>query len=249
MTILLSSIIQQALPSKNHLPAFSCVTLTEGWFWKLADAHRSLKTTKQIVNEWLIPQNEQHCTLIVNAPPNREGRLEKNLVHALKEIGKAWKHPGPAPSLKSVCEPITTNSLAQGVAIRGSRCADTFGPDLANDGILGHTWYTANGEKHGWLELTFPSSTAYNTLVIVEPIGRFGDYPTTRIGNFYWECDDASGGWEVLIHSKGGEAVTTHKIPRTVSKKLRLRFDVARDTAHINEVMVFDEPERVSITQ
>lgn len=212
--------------------------------------HGRLKSTKQVVDEWLIPQNKQHCTLIVNAPPNREGRLEKNLVHALKEIGKAWKHPGPAHALKGTWSPITTNSVSQGVAIRGSKCADTYGPDLANDGIPGHTWYTAHHEKHGWLELTFPALTAYNTLVIVEPIGRFHDYPTTRIGEFFWECDDEKGGWQVLIHSKeGADAVTIFKIPRTLSKQLRLRFEVARDTAHICEISAYDEPERVSVAQ
>lgn len=203
-----------------------------------------------MVNEWLIPQNKRFCTLIVNAPPNREGRLEKNLVNALKEIGKAWKHPGPAPTIRGQWEPVTTNNLAQGMHIHGSKSPDTMGPDLANDGELNHTWYTPNGEKAGFLQVTFNEPTAYNTLIVVEPIGRWHNYPNSRIGEFFWECEDVSGGWKVLVHGKDGmDPVTTFKIPRTVSKKLRLRFDVHKDTAHINEIIVLDEPARQKIRQ
>lgn len=42
------------------------------------------------------------------------------------------------------------------------------------------------------------------------------------------------------------DAVTISEIPRTVSKKLRLRFQVICDTAHINEIFALDEPERAT---
>lgn len=236
------------LPSESVLPAFSCVTLTDGWFWKLADSHKPLKSTKQVVEEWLIPQNERHCTLVVNAPPNRDGVLEQNLIDALHSIGKAWTNSGSAPTLQGQWEPVTTNNLVQGCAIRALKSADGSGPDLANDGQLEHTWFTPSGDKDAYLEVEFPQLTAYNTLVIVEPIGRWGDYPRSRIGEFFWECDDGQTGWIVLAHGKDHpDAVTTFKIPRTVSKKLRLRFEVIRDTAHINEIFALDEPERLTV--
>ncbi len=91
----------QHLPEQSSVPAFSCVTLTDGWFWKSDDGEKPLKSTEQVVNEWLSPQNERHCSLIVNAPPNREGRMAPNVVARLKEIGAAWKHPGPAAKIRA----------------------------------------------------------------------------------------------------------------------------------------------------
>ena len=236
------------LPLDSVLPALSCVTLTEGWFWKLADIHKPLKSTKRVVEDWLIPQNKRSCTLIVNAPPNRDGVLERNLVHALHSIGKVWTNPGPAAPIQGPWKPVTTKNLVQGCAIRARRSADGSGPDLANDGQLGHTWFTPSGENDAYLEVEFPQPTVYNTLVIVEPIGRWGSYRRSRIGEFFWECDDVQTGWRILVHGKDHrDGVTTFTIPRTVSKKLRLRFQVICDMAHINEIFALDEPERVTI--
>ena len=235
------------LPSDSVLPSLSCVTLTEGWFWKLADIHKPLKSTKRVVEDWLIPQNKRYCTLIVNAPPNRDGVLEQNLVDALHSIGKAWTNPGPAPPIQGRWKPVTAKNLVQGCAIRALRSPDGSGPDLANDGQLGHTWFTPSGENVAYLEVEFPQLTAYNTLVTVEPIGRWDSYPRSRIGEFFWECDDGQTGWRTLVHGKDHrDAVTISEIPRTVSKKLRLRFQVICDTAHINEIFALDEPERAT---
>ena len=116
----------QILPSESHLPAFSCVTLTDGWFFKTRDYYAEPKSTYQVVHDWLLPQNARHCTLIVNAAPARDGRLAPNLVERLAEIGRAWHHSGPAPALKGYMAPVTTNNLAQGCAIRCSGHDDSM---------------------------------------------------------------------------------------------------------------------------
>src|SRR6202040_3321200 len=84
----------QKVPEDSDVPALSCVTLTDGWFWKQQDVDGPLKPVKTVVHEWLEPLNRRHCNLILNAPPTREGRLAPNVMNRLEEIGKAWKHPG-----------------------------------------------------------------------------------------------------------------------------------------------------------
>jgi alpha-L-fucosidase len=64
----------QKVPEDSDVPALSCVTLTDGWFWKQRDADGRLKAVTTVVDEWLMPLNRRHCNLILNAPPNREGR-------------------------------------------------------------------------------------------------------------------------------------------------------------------------------
>src|SRR5882724_10567975 len=77
----------QQLPKESLLPSQSCVTLTDGWFWKRGDEGRPLKAAAQVVQEWLIPQNDRFCNLICNAPPDRSGRLAPNIMARLEEIG------------------------------------------------------------------------------------------------------------------------------------------------------------------
>src|SRR6266403_2128637 len=103
----------QKVPEGSDLPALSCATLTEGWFWKQRDANGPLKAVKTVVDEWLRPLNLRHCNLILNAPPNREGRLTRFDASRLEEIGRAWTHPGPMPSLSKHIV-ITTRNLARG---------------------------------------------------------------------------------------------------------------------------------------
>jgi len=106
-------------PEDSDVPALSCVTLTDGWFWKQRDANGHLKAVTTVVEEWLEPLNRRHCNLILNAPPTREGRLAPNVVSRLEEIGKAWKHPGPMAKLREHVV-ITTRNLATGKPIHAS---------------------------------------------------------------------------------------------------------------------------------
>ncbi len=109
----------QLVPQESDVPAFSCVTLTDQWFWKQRDIDGRLKSTNTVVNEWLIPLNRRHCNLILNAPPTRQGRLAPNVVSRLAEIGQAWKHPGPAERIGEHIV-ITTPNLATGKPIKAS---------------------------------------------------------------------------------------------------------------------------------
>ncbi|KAI0027734.1 alpha-L-fucosidase [Vararia minispora EC-137] len=239
----------QAIPLDNTIPAFSCVTLTDGWFWKQSDIRAELKSTYRVVHDWLIPQNTAHCTLIVNAPPNREGRLAPNVVKRLHEIGRAWTHPGPAATLTKYMAPVTTKNLAQGVMIHCSGHADGSGPDQANDGNLWSTWYSPHKDKEGWLELVFPEQTTFNRVLSVEPIGRWADYPRTRIGGYKWQALVGEK-WITLVdvpYESGSShpCVLTHWVKRTISTRVRFWFEVVEDTAHVNLLGVYDEPERV----
>src|SRR5580692_8681119 len=113
----------QKVPQGSDVPALACVTLTDGWFWKQRDVDGPLKPVKTVVDEWLRPLNLRHCNLILNAPPNREGRLASNLVSRLEEIGRAWTHPGPMAKLSKHIV-ISTRNLATGKPIHASSYPD-----------------------------------------------------------------------------------------------------------------------------
>lgn len=232
----------QSLPEDSSVPAQSCVTLTDGWFWKERDKDAELKSVKQVVEEWLVPQNMRHCALICNAAPNREGKLAPNLVRRLEEIGKAWKPGSPVEKLKESIV-ITTANLATGQPIHASSYPDTVGPDLSNDGRFGSAWYPENSDKLPWLEVTFEAETRVNTLSSVEPVGKFADYQRSRIKSYRFQ---GLVGSEWIDLASGGTPgkVQFHRVAERSISKLRFAFEsvAGGNAAHIAEIGAYLEP-------
>lgn len=230
----------QLVPNESSVPAYSCATLTDGWFWKQQDAN-GLKETKTVVDDWLVPLNVRHCNLILNAPPNREGRLAPNVVDRLAEIGRAWKHSGPAEKItKHVA--ITTPNLATGKPIEASSYPDTVGPDQANDGDFRSSWYIDEGLASGWLEVDLERERTFNVVSIVEPVGHWDDYKESRIKNYRFQRWDGHA-WVDLAAGGVPAPVTIQAIARTSARRVRLVFESSRDTPHIAEIGIYDEPE------
>lgn len=238
----------QALPDDSIVPAQSCVTLTDGWFWKERDKNARLKSVKQVVEEWLVPQNERFCALICNAAPNREGQLAPNLVHRLEEIGQAWKHGGPVGRLKESVV-ITTPNMATGKPIHASSYPDTVGPDLCNDGHFGSGWYPVNDDAEPWLEIDFGALTAINVVSLVEPVGKFGDYQRSRIQAYRFQGFDGSK-WVDLASGGTPARVQFHAIPEARVSKLRFTFRsvAGGNAAHIAEIGAYREPTRSKLS-
>lgn len=232
----------QKVPGESALPALACVTLTDGWFWKSVDATRPLKSVTQVVDEWLVPENKLHVNVILNAPPTREGLLAPNVVRRLEEIGRAWRHGGPTtPIDRNVV--ITTPNLATGQHIATNDSPDTVGPDQANDGSFSSSFNLPESARTGWIEVTLDRDRAFNTLVLVEPVGRWKDYAESRIGGYRFECW-SGGRWVELASGKVPARVQIHEIPRRSARRIRLVIDARHDTPHVTEIGIYNEPER-----
>lgn len=231
----------QHLPDESDIPAYSCVTLTDGWFWKQSDIDGPLKSVDQVVNQWLIPQNERHCNLILNAAPTREGQLAPNVVERLKEIGTAWTKPQEAMSPLKPSIVITTRNLATGRPIHASSNPDTVGPDLANDGKFSSSWYPDFGKLDGSLTIELEPNTLLNTFALVEPIGSFDDYKETRLKDYVLEVNDGLT-WKTVVSAQDAKAVRMHRFETVKTNQVRLRFNAHRDTPHIAEIGLYNEP-------
>jgi alpha-L-fucosidase len=233
----------QMVPGDSRIPALSCVTLTDGWFWKQADKDAKLKQVKQVVEEWLIPLNKIHCNLILNAAPNREGKLAPNVVNRLDEIGRAWQHPGPNSKIDENVV-ITTKNLATGRKILASDSPDTVGPDLANDGNFHSAFYLPEGQRTGWLEIDLGSPKDFNTMVLVEPVGQSEGYKESRIKSYRFQ-QWSHGGWHDLAAANLPSRVQIHRIRRISAQRVRLLLDGSGDMPHIAEIGLYNEPREV----
>jgi alpha-L-fucosidase len=232
----------QGVPGDSAIPALACVTLTDGWFWKSGDESRPLKPVHQVVDEWLVPENALHCNVILNAPPTRAGILAPNVLQRLGEIGRAWRHGGAmAPIDRSVV--ITTPNLATGQPITASDSPDTVGPDQANDGSFASSFYLPEGQRTGWIELRLKTPRAFNTLVLVEPVGRSKDYLESRIASYrfqHWQ----HGEWVDLVRGQVPARVQIDQVPRVTAQRVRLVLEARHDTPHVTEIGLYDEPAR-----
>jgi alpha-L-fucosidase len=230
----------QKVPEGSDVPALSCVTLADGWFWKQRDANGPLKPVKMVVDEWLEPLNRRHCNLILNAPPNQEGLLAPNIVSRLEEIGKAWKHPGPMAKLSEHVV-ITTRNLATGKPIHASFYPDTVGPDEANDGDFRSSWYPDEGQLSGWLEVDLREAASFNVVSLVEPVGRWDDYTQSRICSYRFQYWDGAN-WVTLAKDETPASTTIHRVPRVSSQKVGLLMESSKEMAHISEIGIYNEP-------
>ena len=230
----------QKVPQQSDIPAFSCVTITDQWFWKQSDISGHLKPTSTVVDEWLVPLNRRHCSLILNAPPTREGRLAPNVVARLEEIGRAWQHPGPAEKIGEHIV-ITTPNLATGKPIHASSYPDTVGPDQANDGDFRSSWSLDEGETSGWLEVDLQRQQSFNVLVLVEPVGHSDEYKESRIKSYRFERWNGSG-WTTLAEGGVPASVAMHRISRVSAARVRLLIESRHDSPHIAEIGIYEEP-------
>ena len=231
----------QKVPEGSDVPALSCVTITDGWFWKQQDVTGHLKDVTTVVSQWLEPLNRRHCNLILNAPPTREGRLSPNVVSRLEEIGRAWKHPGPMEKLSQHVV-ITTRNLATGKPIHASSYPDTVGPDEANDGDFRTSWYPDEGQTSGWLEVDLRKPESFNVVSLAEPVGRSDDYLQSRIRNYQFQHWNGES-WITLASGETPAPTAIHRIPRVSSQRVRLLLESSKEMPHIAEIGVYNEPD------
>jgi alpha-L-fucosidase len=230
----------QKVPQQSDLPAISCVTITPEWFWKQRDINGELKPTTTVIDEWLVPLNRRHCTLILNAPPTREGRLAPNVVSRLAEIGRAWNHPEPSAKIDEHTV-ITTPNLATGKPIHASSYPEGVGPDEANDGSFQSSWYLDGGLTAGWLEVDLLKERGFNVVSLVEPVGGEDNYQQSRIRNYRFEYWNGVN-WITLVEGGSPTPTTIHSIARVTARRVRLSVEGSHDMPHIADIGVYDEP-------
>jgi len=226
----------ERVPQGSDLPALSCVTITDGWFWKQADVHGRLKTAETVVNEWLVPLNRRHCNLILNAPPTREGKLAPNVVERLAEIGRLWNPGPPAPRLAPHAV-VTTANLAKGKPIHASSSPDTVGPDMANDGNFRSAWSPDDSDSAPWLEVDLQSEHRVSVIALVQ---KEPENPASLIKSFSFERWNGSS-WVAMAESQNPPPTTILTIPPVNARKIRVRLERGSSSPSIAEIGLYNE--------
>jgi alpha-L-fucosidase len=115
------------------------------------------------------------------------------------------------------------------------------GPDEANDGDFKSSWYLDEGQTSGWLEVDLGKQVNFNVVSLVEPVGRWDDYTTSRIRSYYFQYWNGAG-WITLTGGETPAPATILRIPRVSSQKVRLLLEGNKERPHIAEIGVYYEP-------
>ncbi|HEY9130365.1 MAG TPA: alpha-L-fucosidase [Dyella sp.] len=229
----------QVIPAGSAIPSQSGTTLQSDWFWKEDYPKQALRPAKQIVDEWLRPFNDNHCNLILNCAPNRDGLFDENVIERLAEIGKLWQHPGAAPKLAPALA-ITTENLAKRQPSFASSIADGSGPDLAFDDKIATYWEADAGQATAWLEVRLEKPVTFNTVSIIEP-RHMGDYGEARIVHFTVQYEQ-SGEWRNIAQGTMPQSVALQRIDAVTARRVRLQLEGRGRSPGISEFGLYFEP-------
>jgi alpha-L-fucosidase len=228
----------QKIPPNSPVPSQSGTTLQSDWFWKTTYPTAELAAAKTIVDDWLVPFNANHCNLILNVAPNRDGRFDDNAVARLAEIGRLWKPEGTVAAIERQVT-ITTPDLASGKPAWASASDEAVGPDLAFDDNFRTYWLADRGKEEGWIEVRFDAPVAFNTVSVVEPV-HDTDYGSSSRITAYKVQVEQGGAWVDLAAGGTPAAYQFHEFPRTTASRVRLW--VKGRQPGITEFGLYDEP-------
>ena len=126
-------------PAGNTYAATQGQTISNGWFWHPATPTESLMSKDAILSH-LADLEPKYTSFILNCPPNRNGRLDTNIVNRLAEVGAAWSPDTSRPPLPTQIpraeHPVTPVS-AYATAFRTGE-----GPLNAIDGLSDRNYET-----------------------------------------------------------------------------------------------------------
>ncbi|MDX2606223.1 RICIN domain-containing protein [Streptomyces caniscabiei] len=85
-------------PAGNTYAATQGQTISNGWFWHPSTPTEGLMSKDAILSH-LADLEPKYTSFILNCPPNRNGKLDTNIVNRLAEVGAAWSPDTSRPAL------------------------------------------------------------------------------------------------------------------------------------------------------
>jgi alpha-L-fucosidase len=85
-------------PAGNMFAGIQGETISRGWFWHPHTPGEAPRSVDAIVTD-LRDLEPKYTSYLLNCPPNRDGKLDTNIVNRLAEVGAAWSPDNSRPPL------------------------------------------------------------------------------------------------------------------------------------------------------
>ena len=156
----------------DWVPGECDTSIRPGWFWHEDEEPKSLDRLLEIYYKSV----GRNCVLLLNVPPNDEGRLDARDVSRLREFEEAL-------------DDIFAEDFARG-ARAGSVRGDAYGPGMVLDGDLDTYWAPEEGGDDPSLVLDLGEARTFNVVRLQEPITmgqRVSAYRVEALQDDDWE--------------------------------------------------------------
>lgn len=206
----------------DWVPGECDVSLRAGWFWHESEEPKSLAELIEIYFNSV----GRNCVLLLNVPPNREGRLDSEDVSRLREF-RAY--------LDAIfARDAATRQVATTSNVRGR--APEYAGERALDGDLETYWATDDTVRQVALEIDLGVTARFNVIRLQEPI-QLGQ----RVSAYRLQVE-REGRWETVVNGTTIGHKKLDRIDTVTARRVRLLIDGARACPLIAEVGVHFDP-------
>jgi len=199
----------------DWVPAECDVSIRKGWFWHPEESPKPLAELLDIYFRSV----GRNGILLLNVPPNREGRIDRADEERLLEF-------------KSAVDAIFAKNLALRRPATASQIRSgslDFGPDRAVDGNTVTFWAVGDSARQAWIEISLDKEAGFNVVRIEEPVAL-----GQRIASYRIEIPDGTG-WRTIAK---GTTVGKKKLDLFLevrADRIRLVIEKARSCPLVSE--------------
>lgn len=197
------------------------VSIRPGWFYHASED--SLVKTPQDLVDIYYQSVGRNAILLINLPPDQRGLIHKNDIQALTEF-------------KKILDETFSKDLAKGQSVQANNTRykhAKFAPENAIDNDLNSYWATDGLVLPAEIEISFPTETIFDRVLLQEPI-KFGQ-KVSQFAIDVWKENQ----WHTMYE---GTTIGFKKLVRinpVTTKKLRLRIIDANNTIAISNLGIF----------
>jgi len=217
---------------KAWIPAETDVSIRPGWFYSPSTDNK-VKSPEQLMSIYYTSVG-RNSNLLLNVPPNREGRI----------------HPHDSVRLMEFREMIDRSfavNLLQGASLRapdtrgGIRSA-AYSPKHLTDNYYDNYWAADDDVRATAIEIILPQAETFNRFLVQEyiPLGQ-------RIAKFALESwNERTTSWDTIAE---GSTIGYKRIlcfPQTTAQRLRLNIKESLACPVLNRIGLYHAPETYS---
>jgi beta-fructofuranosidase len=192
-----------------YIPNEVCDSLgQERWFWGPNDGVRPARQMYELYKHSV----GRGSNLLLNAGPDKSGRIPVEMVKRLREIASMIAHPETVQDSLLIGRPAKTSNVYR-------NDSEKWGPQRAVDMDItaegGTRWATDDNVKSAWLEVDLGGEKCFNRATIAEAF----DY----IRAFELQVPDGKDGWRAIYQGKRIDAAGAEiALPEVKADKIRL---------------------------
>ncbi len=212
---------------KAWVPAETDVSIRPGWFYSPRTDDK-VKSVNQLMDIYYTSIG-RNSNLLLNVPPNREGRIHPADSARLMEFRRAID--------ESFSENLITGASLQSTDTRGKSPA--YAVENLIDGKYDSYWTTDDHVLSSAIEITLAQPQTFNRFLVQEyiPLGQ-------RVAGFTLErWDDSAAGWTKIAEGTTIGYKRILRFPSVTAQKLRLHIHESLACPVLNNIELYNTPE------